>query len=67
MRGFVAGAGVDPDADGGSVGSQDCFGGDAEAGGEGCGRGRRGGEEVGREICGRRETALEEGADGRMA
>lgn len=41
MLSFVAGAGVDPDADGGGVGAEDCFGGDSEAGGEGGGCGGR--------------------------
>lgn len=33
---FVAGTGVDPDADGGGVGTEDAFGGDSEGGGEAC-------------------------------
>ena len=50
VGGFVAGAGVDPDSDGGGVGAEDVFGGDAETGGEGCGGGGGGGEEVGGEL-----------------
>ena len=50
VRGFVAGAGVDPDSDGGGVGPEDAFGGDAEPAGEGCDGGGRCGEEVGGEV-----------------
>ena len=47
---FVAGAGVDPDADGGGVGSEHGFGGDAESGWKLGDLGGGGGEEVGGEV-----------------